>query len=111
MTRCPAGGLQEKVYIFTYLHIHHCVLLPIVHYIMRSVSRCQAVHHELLLPACCLVANIPAFMGHGTWDMGHSSIISLCRVEQSGGEWSGVDSEDSEDRMQLLVTSTSPTLG
>ena len=34
---------------------------------------------------------------HGTWDMGHSSIISLCRVEQSGGEWSGVDSEDSED--------------
>ena len=73
---------------------HHCVLLPIVHYIMRSVSRCQAVHHELLLPACCLVANIPAFMGHGTWDMGHSSIISLCRVEQSGGEWSGVDSED-----------------
>ena len=48
---------------------------------------------------------------HGTWDMGHSSIISLCRVEQSGGEWSGVDSEDSEDRMQLLVTSTSPTLG
>ena len=55
-------------------------------------------------------------MGHGTWDMGHSSIISLCRVEQSGGEWSGVDSDDSEDRitqlrMQLLVTSTSPTLG
>ena len=53
---------------------------------------------------------------HGTWDMGHSSIISLCRVEQSGGEWSGVDSDDSEDRitqlrMQLLVTSTSPTLG
>ena len=45
--------------------------------------------------ACCLVANIPAFMGHGTC-MGHrphSSIISLCRVELSGAEWSGVDSE------------------
>ena len=86
MTRCPAGGLQEKVYIFTYLHIHHCVLLPIVHYIMRSVSRCQAVHHELLLPACCLVANIPAFMGHGTRDMGHGTLFHNLFVP-SGAEW------------------------
>ena len=47
--------------------------------------------------ACCLVANIPAFMGHGTWDMGHvwdnmghgtPAALFHNLFVQSGAEWS-----------------------
>ena len=91
MTRCPAGVMQER-----YIYLHNtvfCSRLFIALYKAESVPESGGAARAAAA-ACCLVANIPAFMGHGTWDMygtiwdmghrPHSSIISLCRVELSG---------------------------